>query len=155
MRASLSCIARLSAVLVVLGFAQSLHASTINFSYSGVGVSGSGTLTATFDGGDTYTVTAISGTQTGTNPGTIDLLAIQTYGNNDNDVITSAPYLDFAGLGFKVGTTDYNIYNNILVSPAQVYLCDSATQTSCGDAQQGAAAQFSLRGPRPHPSQAR
>jgi hypothetical protein len=100
---------RIFAVLILFGCAQSLYAQTsFDFTCGGCGGStASGVLTTTFVSGDTYLVTALSGTQGG-DPMT--LLPPGGYADNDNDVFSVPPSLDTAGLSFLVGTTDYNIY---------------------------------------------
>lgn len=65
MRASLGCLVRLSVVLILAGCAQSLYASTFDFTFGGSGISASGTLTATFVSGDQYLVTSMTGMQNG------------------------------------------------------------------------------------------
>ena len=111
MKAILGGLARLFAVLFLVGCAQSLYAQTsFDFTCGGCGgSSASGVLTTTLVSGDTYLVTALSGTQ-GTDPMT--LLPVGGYGGNDNDVFSTAPFLDVAGVSFLVGTTDYNLYYN-------------------------------------------
>ena len=109
MRAVLGGLVRLFAVLFLLGCAQSLYAQTyFDFTCTGCGgSSASGVLTTTLVSGDTYLVTGLSGSQGGD---TMTLLPPGGYGGNDNDVFSTAPFLDFNGLSFVVGTTDYNIY---------------------------------------------
>ena len=109
MKAILGGLARLFAVLFLVGCAQSLYAQTsFDFTCGGCGgSSASGVLTTTAVGGDTYLVTALSGTQ-GSDPMT--LLPPGGYADNDNDVFSAPPFVDISGLSFLVGTTDYNIY---------------------------------------------
>jgi hypothetical protein len=111
MKAILGGLARLFAVLFLLGCAQSLYAQTyFDFTCTGCGgTSASGELTTSLVSGDTYLVTALSGTQGGD---AMTLLPPGGYAGNDNDVFSTAPFLDVAGLSFIVGTTDYNIYLN-------------------------------------------
>ena len=111
MKAILGGLARLFAVLFLLGCAQSLYAQTyFDFTCTGCGgTSASGELTTSLVSGDTYLVTALSGTQGG-DPMT--LLPPNGYGGNDNEVNSAPPFLDISGLSFMVGTTDYNIYFN-------------------------------------------
>jgi hypothetical protein len=109
MKALLGGVARLSAVIFLLGCAQSLYAQTyFDFTCGNCGgTSASGLLTTTLVSGNTYLVTALTGTQGGD---AMTLLPPGGYAGNDNEVNSVPPYLDFAGLSFLVGTTDYNIY---------------------------------------------
>jgi hypothetical protein len=113
MKAILGGLVRLFAVLFLLGCAQSLYAQTyFDFTCTGCGgSSASGVLTTTLVSGDTYLVTGLSGSQGGD---TMTLLPPGGYGGNDNDVFSTAPFLDVAGLSFStlLGTVDYNLYYN-------------------------------------------
>ena len=103
----------------VLGGA-SASAATYLFSYSGVGISASGTITtsggslsnpypcggcATAPG---YLVTGISGTRNG-NPIT-GLLGLGALYGNDNHIYPGGPYLDWGDLGFSSAGVKYNIF---------------------------------------------
>jgi hypothetical protein len=111
MKAVLGGLVRLFAVLFLLGCAQSLYAQTyFDFTCGGCGgSSASGVLTTSLVSGDTYLVTALSGSQGGD---TMTLLPPGGYGGNDNDVFSAAPFLDGSGLSFSVllGSIDYNLY---------------------------------------------
>ena len=108
MKATLSCLARFSAVLILLGCAQSLYAdTTYNFSFDGSGITASGSVTAALQFGDEYLVTSLSGTQNGD---AMTLLPPLGYAGNDNLFFTSAPFLDSAGVSFSAGGIDYNVY---------------------------------------------
>jgi hypothetical protein len=109
MKATLGCLARFSAVVILLGFSQSLYAdTTFYFSFAGSGIDASGSGTATHVSGDEYLVTSLSGTQNG-DPMT--LLPPEGYADNDNYFLTSPPFLDIPGVSFSVpGGTDYNVY---------------------------------------------
>lgn len=113
MRKALKMFATLPVVFLFLGCAQNVLASsvTFDFSFSGTGISGSGSLTATLVSGNQYLVTAISGMQNGS---VMTLLAPGGFAGNDNHIFSSQPYLDLAGLAFSLSgaTTDYNIYYN-------------------------------------------
>jgi hypothetical protein len=113
MKGVLGGLARLSAVIFLLGCAQSLYAQTyFDFTCGGCGgSSASGILTTSLVSGDTYLVTALSGTQGGD---AMTLLPPGGYGGNDNLVFSAPPFLDVSGLSFSVllGTIDYNIYLN-------------------------------------------
>lgn len=83
-----------------------LQAITFNLTWTGAYGPGSAILTATDDGGGTFTVTAISGNQDGSS-----IVGLADYGDNDNEIFPSAlVQLDFPGLGFAVGSTDYNLF---------------------------------------------
>ena len=131
MKTLLVWIARLFALLIVLGCAPSLHASTFDFTFSGTGISVSGSLTATLISGNDYLVNSINGMQ---NSMAITLLAPGTYGDNDNNVFSSGPALDVHGLGFSIGSTDYNIYYDASLSA--YFECSSAV-TNCHAAGDG------------------
>lgn len=109
MKATLGCLARFSAVLILLGSAQSLYAdTTFDFSFAGSGIDASGSVTASFVSGDTYLVTSLSGTQNGE---TMTLLPPEGYADNDNYFFTPGPFLDIPGVSFSLpGGTDYNVY---------------------------------------------
>jgi len=110
-KAVLGGLARFSAVLFLLGCAQSLYAQTyFDFTCGGCGgTSASGILTTSLVSGDTYLVTGLTGTQGGD---AMTLLPPGGYGGNDNDVFSAPPFLDAAGLSFSIllGTIDYNVY---------------------------------------------
>jgi len=97
----------------MLACAQNLSATsvTFDFSFSGVGIKTSGSLTATLISGNEYLVTSISGMQNGAS---MTLLAPAAYAGNDNIIFSSNPFLNSAGLAFVLssGATDYNIYFN-------------------------------------------
>ena len=126
MRTSSRLLAALPVLFFVLTGAQNLFANsvTFDFSFSGTGISSSGTFAATLVSGDEYLVTSISGMQNGF---TMTLLPPGAYAGNDNEVFSSGPFLDGSGLGFVLsnGTADYNIYYD---SSTGTYLeCNSAT----------------------------
>ena len=71
------------------------------------------------------------------------LLPPQTYGLNNNDVYTAAPYLDLPGIAYSVGSTDYNLYD---YSGSVVLDCNSVTSgssTTCPTGS-GVTVQFTL-----------
>jgi hypothetical protein len=111
MRKLLKISAALPVLFLFLACAQNVYADsvTFDFSFSGVGITGSGSLTATFVSGNEYLVTSITGMQNGAS---MTLLAPKAYGGNDNEIFSSKPFLNSSGLAFVLssGTTDYNIY---------------------------------------------
>lgn len=109
MKATLGCLARFSAVLILLGCSQSLYAdTTYYFSFDGSGIDAGGSVTATLVSGDEYLVTSLLGTQNGE---PMTLLVPEGYADNDNYLFTSAPFLDIPGVSFSLpGGTDYNVY---------------------------------------------
>ncbi len=130
MRRSLKLLAALPVVFLFLGCAQNVFANsvTFDFSFTGSGITASGTLTATLVSGNEYLVTAISGMQNGAS---MTLLAPGTYGGNDNEIFSTKPFVNTAGVGFTLsgGTTDYNIY----FDPNTVaYMECNSTGGSCG-----------------------
>jgi hypothetical protein len=106
-------LAALPVLFLVLAGTQSLYATsvTFDFSFSGTGITASGSFTATLVGGNEFLVTSISGMQNGS---AMTLLAPGAYAENNNDVFTTGPFLNVGGLGFVLsnGTTDYNVYFN-------------------------------------------
>lgn len=111
MRISRRVLAALPVLFLVLAGAQNLYADsvTFDFSFSGTGITASGSLTATLVAGNEFLVTSISGMQNGS---AMTLLAPGAYADNNNDVFTTGPFLNVGGLGFVLsnGTTDYNVY---------------------------------------------
>jgi hypothetical protein len=117
------------AILAPFLSAQSLRASQlvlIDFSFSGSGVTASGAFTATYESGDTYLVTEISGTQNGLS---MNLLAPDAFSDNDNTVNSSAPFLDDPGISFSIGSENYNIF---YYPPGGHYFeCESVANSDC------------------------
>jgi hypothetical protein len=124
MKKSLVWLARLFAVLIVLGCAQSVYANEFSFSFGGSGISASGTLTATLVTGDEYLVTGLTGMFDGS---AMTLLSVDTYGVNDNDVYSSPSYLDTRGVAFSVGSVDYDVY----FDSGEYLVCNSVTDPTC------------------------
>jgi len=101
------------ALLSVLAIAASAHADTFNFSATGSSgpFSGSGTLTATAQGGGEYLITDITGT------GVTGLIAPGDFHGNDNLLFpTATPTLDSHGFSFTAingpDHYDVNIFNS-------------------------------------------
>src|SRR5262245_47371160 len=94
----------LAAFVGALGLAidAPAHADLFNWSYTGVGISGSGTLTATFLNSNdfgTFQVTHMTGTANGA--AIVDVLPLRGYALNDNLFFPNAsPQLDFEGVAF-------------------------------------------------------
>ena len=111
-------IVRLVAFLVLASCAQSLYADQLfdfQFKSTITGQSGGGTLTTNLVSGDEYLVTGISGSVNGSAITGL-LPAPSSFTNNDNDVYFppgscsgSTCFLDVQGLGFTVGSTDYQL----------------------------------------------
>jgi hypothetical protein len=100
----------------VLGLAManaavgSARASVLfNFTESGAGISASGVLTTTNNGGGNYTINGITGTLNGN---AITLLAPNAYQGNDNLLFVPASpgLLDFAGFSYVSNAVDYNVF---------------------------------------------
>jgi hypothetical protein len=100
---------------LVLG-SQVSKADTFDFSFTGYLYDGSGTITATPDGGNKYTITGITGTVAGET--ITGLLNAGTFDNNDNFLffpgnIGGLLNFDNKGISFTLGsgsnTTDVNI----------------------------------------------
>jgi hypothetical protein len=92
------------------------HAATFNLTFTDSSGSNSVSLTGNATGTvNQYLITGASGTIDGLN---VTLLAPGTYPSNDspNDNLLSyptTPYLDFSGIAFELGTTEfYNLYAN-------------------------------------------
>jgi hypothetical protein len=87
------------------------HADICDWSYTGVGISGSGTFTAAFlnsNNGGTFQVTHMTGTADGM--AIVEVLPLGGYSSNDNLLFPNASAeLDFAGLAFTV--TDGQAFN--------------------------------------------
>jgi PEP-CTERM motif len=125
MKATLSCLARMFAVLILLGCAKTMYAdTTYYFSFDGSGINASGSVTASPLGGGEYLITSLTGTQNGE---PMTLVAPDGYGGNDNDFFTTAPFLDGLGVTFSLPSlTDYNVYF------AGTYLeCNSVDNNPC------------------------
>ena len=100
------------ALLSVLAIAASAHADTFNFTATGSSgpFSGSGTLTASSQGGGEYLITDITGT------GVTGLIASGNFNGNDNLLFPAAtPTLDSHGFSFTAingpDHYDVNIFN--------------------------------------------
>lgn len=100
---------------LVLG-SQVSKADTFSFDFSGALYGGSGTITATPDGGNQYTITGITGTVDG--QAITGLLTTGTFDNNDNLLFNPGNLFgllnfDDQGVSFKLGsgsnTTEVNI----------------------------------------------
>jgi hypothetical protein len=86
---------------------QSSKADTFDFSFTGTQFGGSGTFTATPDGGNQYTITGITGTVDG--QAITGLLGAGTFDNNDNLLFNPGNFFgllnfDQDGVSFKLGT---------------------------------------------------
>ncbi len=129
------CLGFAAGLLFALSYPAAASTLTYDFSFSGSGITSSGVFTVS-DVAGTYTVTNMTGTYdslviTG-------LLGPGTYQSNDNQISPSAPFLDFDGVSFAVGASDYNVfYDNghnscETTSGYYVYVGQSATATTCG-----------------------
>ena len=103
--------------------------TTFDLTWTGGYGPGTAILTATPDGGDEYTVTAISGDQNGSMISGI--LSPGGYGGNDNLIYYpgSPNQVDVFGLGFSVGSTDYNLW----FYPPGYWECSSDVTLGCGE----------------------
>src|SRR3982074_2673797 len=100
----------LATVIIATASVGSARASVLfNFTESGTGISASGVLTTTDNGGGNYTITGITGALNGN---AITLLAPGGYQSNDNKLfVPAAPgFLDFAGFSYVSNAVDYNVY---------------------------------------------
>jgi hypothetical protein len=90
--------------------AQTVRADeTFDITWTGGYGPGSAVVTATDEGGGTFLVDSMSGTQNGASISTLDVPFF--YGLNDNDIYPgSAPLVDVFGLAFDISGVDYNIF---------------------------------------------
>lgn len=97
------------------------RADGFGFSYSGTGLTASGTLTTDPLSGGSYLITGLSGTQNGQ---TMTLLDPGAFQGNDNLLYPSAPLLDEDGFSFVAAGIDYNVFFNSILSsgPAGYYV---------------------------------
>ena len=126
-----------SAVLLLAGTAGLASAETFELTWTGGYGPGDAILTATYDSGDTYTVTAIvSGEQNGE---TISALlppypASGNYGGNGNQIYypgygSADQQVDVMGLAFSAGAYDYNLW----YYPPGYWECSSSVTLGCGE----------------------
>ena len=120
------------AFLLLMGTSRLAYGDTFDLAWTGAYGPGNALLTATDNGGGMFTVTAMTGTQDFL---TISgLLPVNAYGENDN-VIYQPPQtalLDILGLGFAVGSTDYNLFLWTLPNQTNTYSeCISTTNPVC------------------------
>jgi hypothetical protein len=141
MRTSSRILAALPVLFLLLAGTQNLYADsvTFDFSISGVGITASGTFTATLVSGNEYLVTSINGMQNGA---AMTLLGVGAYADNNNEIFSSAPFLTNGGLAFVLsgGTTAYNVY----FDPGVGYFECSSALTPCHALGSGTPVQFSL-----------
>ena len=115
-------------LFAAMGFAASFaiapaQAVTFDWTYSGGGLSGGGTLEATFDGGVTYTITSISGLANG-----LTISGLTVYDGPDQLIFYPQPanvVVDALGFSFGVGdgSNSYNIYEDANYTPGSYYDC--------------------------------
>ena len=125
-----------AAVLLLAGIPRPASADTFELTWTGGYGPGDAILTATYDSGDIYTVTAISGEQNGA---MITALlppypASGQYSGNDNWIYVPGyglgdQQLDAMGLAFSVGSTDYNLW----YYPPGYWECSSDVTLGCGE----------------------
>jgi hypothetical protein len=96
-------------LLLLAVTAKNAYGDTFDMSWTGGYGPGTAVLIATDDGGGLFTVTSMTGTQNGASISS--LLPLFAYAFNDNQVDPSSPpVVDMDGLGFSVGSTDYNLF---------------------------------------------
>jgi PEP-CTERM motif len=86
------------------------HADTINFSYTGDGVTASGTFTTDAPVGGVYTVTGITGTRNG--QAITGIVGVGQFEDNDNTLLLGSPYFSLSGIAFDIAGTDYNLFSD-------------------------------------------
>jgi N-acetylneuraminic acid mutarotase len=82
---------------------------TFNYSFTGTGVSASGTFATTPQSGGQYLITGITGSQNG-NPMVLLPTSAETRGCADNLISASAPYIDTCGVVFSSGGVNSGLY---------------------------------------------
>jgi len=116
-----------AAFLLLVASAGNAFGNTFTLTWTGPDGPGTAVLVATQDSTDVYTVTSLTGVQDGLS---ITLLAVDTYGENDNEILQPPGYsyiVDEAGLAFTDGINDYSIFGEI--TPAKE--CSSAVNGPC------------------------
>jgi hypothetical protein len=102
--------------------ASAASAATLDWSYTGPGISGGGTLTATTTDDITYFVSAVSGTANGQT-----IAGISAYDGPDQKVFPVSPtQVTTFGFSFSVGdgTQSYNLYEDDgLFDPSSPFFC--------------------------------
>ena len=108
------------AAAALLSVSLAAHADTFNFSYTGTGISASGTFTGGLTGqAGVYSITSITGSRNGR--------AISGLDNNDafadqllyfpattvSGVLLNPTYVDNDGIAFFVDGIDYNIFSSV------------------------------------------
>jgi hypothetical protein len=110
-----------AAALALIAGIASAGTITWNFSYTGSGITATGTLTtsSTLDSAGAYDIIGVTGTRT-TSGGTqnISSLLAPNPSYNDNELFFTGNYFDQLGLGYSIGSTRYDLYFN--------------SQTGCG-----------------------
>jgi PEP-CTERM motif len=129
----------LTAALCLAGVSPAM-ADQFDWTYTGTGDSGSGTITATPSGPNTFSITGISGTWDGSLiAGLLPLHTCCSFPANDNVLnFPTGPFLTLGGLGLGFGVdggaTDVNIYYSgsylVLTAPASNPGADVLTSTS-------------------------
>jgi hypothetical protein len=116
-------------ILLLTVTARTASADTFNIAWSGVYGIGSGTITAEDLGSGQFSVTEIDGSQDGVS---ISLLPQGTYGVNGNYVYPSMfPQLDFLGIGFLAGSTEFNIFFDETPGTLVYRECSSNDDAAC------------------------
>lgn len=102
---------RLTPLFLMVGLlmaaAPGAYADQFDFSLSGTGISASGVFTTDSESAGSFLITGITGTFNGLG---MTLLAPNAFFGNDNLLFPNQPQLDFNGISFAAGTTDYNVY---------------------------------------------
>ena len=109
LRAMLAAVGGLALSALPLGAARAAPIA-FNFSYTSAGISASGVLdTNGVLSGGFYTVTGISGTRNGV--AISGLNPPSGFGNPDNLLSPTSPFVDFAGIGYGAGGLNYNFFS--------------------------------------------
>jgi PEP-CTERM motif-containing protein len=100
-------------LLAGLAGATPTFADSFSWSYSGPGVTASGTLDATLVSTGVYLITSMTGVRNG-QPITLFAYPPSTFGGNNNLYYTlngpSGPYVDVFGVTYEAGGITYNLY---------------------------------------------
>jgi len=97
-------------LLLSLGIGHRAQATDFAFSYTGIGINASGTLTATpFDPvSNTYQITSLTGQRNG--EAITRLLNLREFADNDNLFYQAGNYFDLQGISFAVNNQFFNLF---------------------------------------------
>jgi hypothetical protein len=114
--------------LFVVATSQRAYADLFELTWTGAYGPGDAILKATKDGNGIFTVVKMTGIQDGST-----ISGLSSYGDSDNLIyLDSSLQLDFLGLGFEVGSDDYNLFGYTLPGDTNTYTeCISTVALTC------------------------